>query len=84
MPQRKCAGCFKSYDKNSLFRVVKAPDGTVLYDEKGNLDGRGVYVCTNKKCIEKVHKSNAFGRALKCEIPQDVYTLLEGKAETDG
>ena len=56
---------------------------TVLFDEKGNLDGRGVYVCKNKKCLEKARKSNAFGRGLKCEIPEDVYTLLEGMAETD-
>lgn len=84
MPQRRCAGCFQSFDKNSLFKVVRTPEGNILFDEKGNADGRGVYVCKNKKCLEKVRKSNAFGRALKCEIPETVFTLLEGKAEADG
>ncbi len=83
-PQRRCAGCVHSYDKNELFKIVRTPDGTVLYDEKGNMDGRGVYVCKNRKCLEKVRKSNAFGRALKCEIPEEVFTLLEGMVKNDG
>ena len=84
IPQRRCAGCYQSFDKNSLFKVVRTPGQVILFDEKGNLDGRGVYVCKNKKCIEKVRKSNAFGRGLKCEIPEEIFTLLEGKAESDG
>lgn len=84
IPQRRCVGCFQSYDKNSLCKVVRLPDGTVVYDKNGNLDGRGAYVCKNRKCFEKVKKTNALGRALKCEIPEAVYELLEGQVETDG
>lgn len=84
-PQRRCVACFKSYDKDTLYKIVKMPDGSVVYDRTGKLDGRGAYICKNMQCIEKAKKTNAPGRALKCEIPESIYELIiEGQAENGG
>ena len=81
IPKRRCVGCYKSYDKSSLFRIVKSPDGTVFYDEKGSHDGRGAYICKNGQCLARVRKTGALGRTLKCEIPEEIFELLERQAK---
>ena len=83
IPQRRCVGCCKSYDKSSLFRIVRTPAGEIVTDMTGNMDCRGVYVCKSKTCIAKVRKSNAVGRALKCEIPEEIFGLVEGQVADD-
>ena len=80
---RRCVGCYTPHDKSSLVRVVKAPDGKVFLDEKGHADGRGAYICKKAECLEKALKTRAVSRALKCEIPADVLTLLERQVAAD-
>jgi predicted RNA-binding protein YlxR (DUF448 family) len=53
MPQRTCVACRQVKSKRELIRVVRAPDGRVLVDEKGKADGRGAYLCRDRACWEK-------------------------------
>lgn len=44
VPMRMCTGCGEMFDKRTLVRVVKGPDGEVSLDLTGKKAGRGAYV----------------------------------------
>ena len=69
-PQRKCIGCNKSFDKDTLTRIVIYDDKPVI-DVNHDLPGRGCYLCKNEKCLETALKKKAFSRALKTEISNE-------------
>lgn len=51
--QRTCLGCREMKDKGELVRLVAGPDGLIVVDYKGNLPGRGAYVCPKESCIRE-------------------------------
>lgn len=84
IPERKCMGCNAKKPKNELIRVVRSPEGTVDADVKGKMPGRGVYICCERKCFERVKKSGRLAVALETEIPVSVYDTVEALiAETE-
>jgi predicted RNA-binding protein YlxR (DUF448 family) len=69
------------FPQKELVRVVK----TKIKDENGDetgfeisLDltgkkaGRGAYICRNENCYNMARKAKRFGRALSCEIPEEI------------
>lgn len=72
-----CTGCGEMFDKRTLVRVVKSPDGEVSLDLTGKKSGRGAYVCKNRECLKKARKKKAFERAFQMQISEDVYNKLE-------
>lgn len=58
-------------------RVVKTPDGTVIYDSKGKASGRGAYICKSLSCLEMAEKKKSLSRALNTEIPAEVFETLK-------
>ncbi|MFN4132503.1 MAG: YlxR family protein [Caldimicrobium sp.] len=44
LPERTCVSCRKKTFKAELFRFV-VKEGNIIFDEKGNLPGRGAYLC---------------------------------------
>ena len=83
IPMRKCMGCSQMFSKKELVRVVKTKTGegeedyTVSLDLTGKKNGRGAYVCKNVDCLKKARKAKRFERALQCEIPAEVYDIME-------
>jgi len=65
--------------KSELTRVVKAPDGEVSIDLTGKKPGRGAYVCRNEACHKRIVKSNAFSRAFKTKIPDEIIHMINDK-----
>ena len=61
IPVRQCAACRRQTEKSLLARVVRTPQGEIIYDPKG---------------LEKAIKSRALSRALDCPIPEEVYETL--------
>lgn len=76
--QRKCMACKTKKDKYDLIRIVRNPNGEILIDKLGNLDGRGAYICNNIDCLEKVIKTNRIGRILKSNIDKKIYEDIRG------
>ncbi len=76
MPVRKCLGCMQTFEKKSLIRVVKTPEGEVVIDLVGKQNGRGAYICKDKNCLKKAIKSKRIGANLGIEIPQSLYEDL--------
>lgn len=76
---RKCVGCNESFEKKSLIRVVRSPEGEVSLDFVGKKSGRGAYLCHSLACLKKAIKSKRLERSLDCTIPIEVYEKLEGE-----
>lgn len=78
---RQCMGCRERRPKRELLRVVRTPEGNVLLDFSGKLNGRGTYLCPNPECLKKAMRAKALERQLETEIPEEVYRRLEKEME---
>ncbi len=77
VPIRTCVSCRDSSDKKKYLRIVRGKDGLVRVDTSGKIPGRGAYLCGSAKCLTVALKANKLGRALRCEIPEEIKTELE-------
>ncbi|HBL85316.1 MAG: nucleic acid-binding protein [Clostridiales bacterium GWF2_38_85] len=78
-PLRKCIGCNEMKDKKSLIRIVKEPDGNIMFDKAGKKNGRGAYVCSNVECFLKAKKLKRIEKNFKCQVSPQVYEELEAQ-----
>lgn len=76
-PLRMCTGCGEMFDKRTLVRVVRTPQGEICLDLTGKKSGRGAYVCKSSDCLKKARKKKAFERAFGVQISEDVYNQME-------
>lgn len=53
---RSCIICRKKYLQKELQRYVLNSDEQLIKDTNVKQDGRGYYVCSDIKCIEKLKK----------------------------
>ncbi len=79
VPLRRCAGCNEQKSKKEFVRVVRTPEGNIILDETGKANGRGVYLCPNKACLQKARKAKRLERNLDMQIPDEIYAELEEK-----
>ncbi len=77
IPLRQCVGCREQKAKKDLIRVIRTPEDQVVVDDSGKKNGRGAYLCPSADCLVKARKSRALARALKKEIPDEIYRSLE-------
>lgn len=80
VPRRMCISCREKSAKRSLTRVVRTPDGQVLIDVTGKMNGRGAYLCDDPACWERSIATNLLARALKTELDADTAALLRRHA----
>ena len=73
LPQRTCIGCNTKKDKKDLLRIVKNKNGDINIDPKGNMDGRGTYICKNENCLNKAIKNKKMSRTFEIEIDESIY-----------
>lgn len=76
MPLRKCVACNGNRAKKDLIRVVRSREGVVDVDITGRLNGRGAYICSNLDCLNEAKKNKKLDRALKEQIPVEVYEKI--------
>ena len=74
-PIRQCVGCGARRDKVELLRVVNNKN-EILVDPRGNLPGRGAYLCPNQECLNKAWKNGKLNKALKTELSEELYQKL--------
>lgn len=82
IPMRQCVGCGEMREKKELVRVIKTPEGEVVFDVTGRKNGRGAYVCLNTECLNTAIKRKGLERSLKIAIPQEVYEVLKEEMST--
>jgi predicted RNA-binding protein YlxR (DUF448 family) len=77
IPIRTCVACRETDEKRDLMRIVRQADGSVLYDPKGKISGRGAYVCAQTECVALAQKRKQLERSLKVSgIPAAFYEEL--------
>ncbi len=79
VPLRRCAGCNEQKTKKEFVRVVRTPEGNVILDSTGKANGRGVYLCPQKSCLQKAKKARRLERNLDVSIPEEIWAQLEEK-----
>ena len=82
IPMRQCVGCGEMKEKKELVRVIKTPEGEVVFDVTGRKNGRGAYVCFSTECLDTAIKRKGLERSLKIAIPQEVYEVLKEEMST--
>lgn len=75
--KRMCVGCGEMFDKRSLIRVVKSPEGEISIDLTGKKNGRGAYICNSTECLKKAKKRKSIERAFSMKIDESVYDEME-------
>lgn len=55
-PIRSCIVCRKKNIKNALFRII-SKEKKAYYDSKQCENSRGIYICKNIDCINKLRKN---------------------------
>lgn len=50
-PRRQCIGCRMVQPKEELIRLVLLPSGKTLFDVAQTYNGRGIYLCPERKCF---------------------------------
>lgn len=75
--KRMCVGCGEMFDKRTLIRVVKSPEGEISIDMTGKKNGRGAYICNNAECLKKAKKRKSIERAFSIKIEDEIYAQME-------
>ena len=76
-PIRQCMGCNEMKPKKELVRIVKTPEGNIMLDRSGKLNGRGAYICHSTDCYKKAVKTKRLERVFSLAIPQNVSEQIE-------
>lgn len=83
VPLRTCVVCREKRPKRELLRVVRTPEGEVLVDETGKLNGRGGYVCRTETDSDHWGEKQIrakLAQALKAEISESDIERLNSAA----
>ncbi len=75
--ERMCAVCRQRYPQKDLIRFVIQKDGKARLDLKSKSEGRGVYLCHDYACLEKVLSTQNKGRS-PLKLEPESRAILEG------
>lgn len=73
IPLRTCVITKEKLPKQELLRIVRTPDGNVVIDETGKMNGRGAYIKRDISVLEQAKKKKTLERHLECNIEESVY-----------
>ena len=76
---RSCVITGEKLPKKDLIRVVRTPDGNVIVDDIGKVNGRGAYLKKDIETFEKARKSKILNKKLEVEVPDSIYDELINK-----
>ena len=73
IPLRTCVVTREKLPKKELLRIVRTPEGVVVPDETGKMNGRGAYIKKDVSVLEQAKKKKVLERHLECVIEKSVY-----------
>lgn len=77
IPMRTCVVTRLKYPKHELIRVVRTPEGEVVVDATGKVNGHGAYLKKDIAVFEKAEKSKCLNKILEVEVPSSVFVELK-------
>ena len=84
IPLRRCAGCNEQKSKKEFVRVVRTPEGEIMLDFKGKMNGRGAYICKQLSCLKKARRAERVEKSLECHIPNEIWDKIEAELSENG
>jgi predicted RNA-binding protein YlxR (DUF448 family) len=84
IPMRMCIACREMRAKKELMRVVKTPEGILVFDATGKQNGRGAYLCRSSACLERAIKTRALERALEAPLNDSLKEALAAEIAQHG
>ncbi len=78
---RSCIACGETVSKRELLRIVRTPDGKVVYDATGRANGRGAYVCRKCECVERACKKHLIEKHLNVSPDENLFEELRGNCK---
>ena len=81
IPLRTCVVTREKLPKAELLRIDRTPEGEVLVDETGKMNGRGAYIKRDVQVLEQAKKKKILERHLECSIEESVYEDIKEKLE---
>ena len=75
---RTCVVSKEVCEKKDLVRVVRTPEGNVIIDLKGKVNGRGAYLKKDLNVVKKAQKSKVLDKRLEVNVPDEIYEELFG------
>ena len=79
IPLRTCVVTREKLPKKELLRIVRTPEGKVIVDESGKMNGRGAQIKKDVTALEQAKKKKILERHLECIIEESVYEDIEEK-----
>ena len=73
IPLRTCIITKEKLPKRELLRIVRTPEGNVVPDETGKINGHGAYIKKDIAVLEQAKKTKALAKKLECNIEDSVY-----------
>lgn len=67
VPVRTCVSCRTRMSKQDLVRMVLDDRDRIVIDRDGKGKGRGIYICRNKECMDKLSASKAPNRLFRVD-----------------
>lgn len=64
--------------------MVRGTDGEVSVDSQGRAPGRGAYLHPDPECVRLARRRRALERALKCQVPDRAWEVLEAASGSTG
>ena len=77
IPLRTCVVTKEKLPKQELLRIVRTPEGNVMIDEGGKMNGRGAYIKRDVQVLEQARKKKVLERHLECSIDDSVYEEIK-------
>lgn len=77
LPLRKCVVTQEMLPKKELVRVVRTPEGDVVIDLTGKMNGRGAYLSKDLDVIRLAEKKRTLDHHLKVKTNDDLYEQLK-------
>ena len=77
LPLRKCVVTQDMLPKKELIRVVRTPEGDVVIDLTGKMNGRGAYLSRDTDVIRLAEKKRTLDHHLKVKTTDDLYEQLK-------
>lgn len=78
---RTCIACRAKKSKNELIRIV-ASEGIARIDESQKENARGIYICNDENCINRLLKAKDLSKCIKIKTnTENLKELLKNLGE---
>ncbi|MGL4308456.1 DUF448 domain-containing protein [Cetobacterium sp. SF1] len=65
IPERTCIVCREKKNKSDLFRIAQISEKKYVFDEKGTIQSRAIYVCKTHECVQRIAKNKKINLSME-------------------